>query len=328
MVAAFVAFSLALAFLSAATNDVVLPPNLEGRTRGALSTNSISPSDRGLLNEYGLRETERAEYVSLAGEHMEVEAFRFADSDGAYGAYLFLLPKGAVRAPLGTTSTRSEWLGDTRSAVLGGVTVVGFKNYVFRFRRSTPHWRTLETMLHSLPGLNETNARSSPRCEFACDAASERSLLGPISLAKFAPRIPIQAAAFETGGRGRVIRYEMGAGPVLKVVFDYPSPEIAQRALDGFRAIRGSFVRTEGAQVTVILDAATPAEAEELATRAAEPETMNFDLAYEDSVTLDSAMAIVFHGSALGGILALIRRWWRRNEGIGESAVSLHLLLV
>ncbi|MBN9656578.1 MAG: hypothetical protein J0H49_00285 [Acidobacteria bacterium] len=325
MIAAFVASALAVISLSTAVNSAVIPSNFDIGTRGAVTSLTIDPTTRAVLNEYGLREAERAEYVSLAGKLLDVEVFRFSDSDGAYGAYLFLLPKGAVRAALGTTASRSEWLGDTRSAVLGGLTVVGFKNYVIRFRRSTPHWRTLETMLHSLPALDERNARSLSRCDFTCDASSERMLLGPISLAKFAPRIPIQAAGFESGGRGRVIRYEMASGPVLKVVFDYPSPEIAKRASDGFRAIRGSFVRAEGSHVAVILDAATQAEAEELATGLGEPETMNFDLAYEDSVTLDSAIAMVFHGSALGGILALLRRWWRRNEGIGESALSLHL---
>src|SRR5262249_33741836 len=83
---------------------------------------------------------------------------------------------------------------------------------------------------------------------------SDRLLLGPVSLARFAPGIPSSAAAFELGGKGRVAAFETPAGRMVRVVFEYPATTIAIDRATAFRRLPGAVVRRGGKRVGLIFD--------------------------------------------------------------------------
>jgi hypothetical protein len=197
----------------------VLPDSLGEYSRISLSSGPISASHHELLDEYGLKAMERASYVNASGRRMDAEALRFGDSEGGHAAYLCLRPRAEVGSPLSSYSDRSGVFGQTYAVLGGGVTVVGRKNYVFRFRGDAPTREALGNLLNHLPELDAAEPSKGECCRYF-DESSERILLGPVSLAKFAALVPSPVAAFDLGARGRVARFEKPAGPMSKIVFE------------------------------------------------------------------------------------------------------------
>ena len=104
-------------------------------------------------------------------------------------------------------------------------------------------------------------------------ANSERYILGPESLSRFAAAIPSSTAAFHFISEAELAEYEVpggakaGAKDALKttvVVFNFPGIEMAQKQYPAFVAIPDSVVKRSGPLVAVALHPATPNEAERL----------------------------------------------------------------
>ena len=306
----------------------ILPDRL-----GEYSRTKASPipiSDRAthwdLLNEYGLKARERAVYVNAPGRRMDAEVLRFGDSEGAHAAYLCLRPTRAVGSPLDESSDKSGVFGHT-SAVLGkGVTVVGRKNYVFRFRGGAPESRDLGSLLDHLPGLDAAEPSADECCRYF-EQSSERRLLGPVSLARFAGRVPPEVAALQVGVRGRVARFETPAGPMSRIVLEYPSPGVAQERYTAFRSLPGARARLANRKVGVIFYPTHVEEADELLADIEYDRNaaISFDPYVTDEVTFDGAMATVVAGSLLGCLIAVLRRLARWGKGIPDRTIALHL---
>jgi hypothetical protein len=75
-------------------------------------------------------------------------------------------------------------------------------------------------MLNRLPGLDPTELPSGECCRYFVES-SERILLGPVSLAKFA------------------VRFETPSGAMTKIVFEYPTQAVAAERFRAFRALQG-----------------------------------------------------------------------------------------
>ena len=181
MKAAIILFAAASAFAAAGP---ILPEKLGPYTRGEVSPAPVAAADHDLLQEYGLKASEQAQYAVAGGGRMGVEALQFADSDGGYAAYLFLRPAPGVRSPL----TVARFIG-VSGAVGGGTTLIGWKNYVLRFRGAAPSLIDFEALLGGLPAIDPNEPTLDYYRGYA-DESSERWLMGPVSLARFAPRIP------------------------------------------------------------------------------------------------------------------------------------------
>jgi len=292
---------------------------------------SVMPPDRELLNEYGLRTVDSLEYVNPAGRRMGAEAYQFEASEGAYAAYLYLHPVGAVGSPLAQYSEVAGVFGQTRAVLAGSVTVVARNNYVFRFHGSAPSNRAMERMLDRLPGLDPSEPRMVNCCRYFVES-SERILLGPVSLAKFAPRVPSAVAAFRLGVEGRVARFETPAGPMSKIVFEYASPAVAQERFNAFRTLPGARSRLVNRRVGVIFDAPNLEEADELLADiafdgTAERSSISFDLSLmtHAPMTFDDAMASTFVAYVLGGLIAVLRFFRRGREGIPDRTIALRI---
>lgn len=118
----------------------VLPEHIGGYLR--VSIGAVS-GNLDLLREYGLQEASRGVYRNSSGRSVSAEVYRFDDADDGYAAYLSLVPTGSVRV-------REEY---GEGAVAGGVTVVGYDNYVLRFRGAAPAEDEMRKILVNLPQL-------------------------------------------------------------------------------------------------------------------------------------------------------------------------------
>jgi hypothetical protein len=305
----------------------ILPDSLGDFNSVSRAKISAIPVDFELLNEYGLRIADHLAYVNSEGRRMVSEAFQFGSSEGAHAAFLYLRPVGAVASPLSEYSSVAGLFGQTSAALAGGVTVVARNNYVFRFRNSAPSSIELRAMLDRLPGLDPTKPSSGECCRYFVES-SERILLGPVSLAKFAARVPPGAAGFRLGVRGRVARFEAPSGAMTKIVFEYASRAVADERFHALRALNGARAKIVNRRVAVIFDAANVGEADELladigADIAAEQTPMSFDpISMTDGpMTLDDAMASTFLAWGLGCLIAVIRFL----TGIPDHTIALNI---
>src|SRR5580658_498927 len=328
MVARLALLVLAAAGAEAARGSI-LPERIGDYAREGLSSVAIPAGDYDLLEEYGVRAAERSEYSNPDGRKMSVEAFRFSDSEGGHAAYLWLRPAGAVKSALGESVSRPELLSELHTDVGGGATIASWKNYVFRFRGAAPRTEAFERVLDRLPEVDPTEP-GPDLCGRGCDAASVRILLGPVSLARFAGRIPPSVAAFRSGVWGRIARFETPAGPVSRITFEYPSVEAARAITGGFRKLPGAVVRTSGRKVGVILDPANADTADDsmqdIADDTAAQATIGWDpVGVAPPLTVEGVMTIAFAGFVIGAGIAVLRRLVSGRKGIPDHTISLHL---
>ena len=308
----------------------MLPERLGAYTRGNVSEFRISAADNAVLLEYGLRRTERAEFANPVGRKFATEAFQFSDSEGGHAAYLWLRPQGAARSTLGGRTDRSGGVwGETFAVVAGGMTVVGRKNYVFRFRGGAPEASELRDLLNSLKDVDPTEPSPDECCAYIVEG-SERILLGPASLARLVPRIRPSTVGFHLGVKGRTARFEMPSGPIVLTVFEYRSADTALERASQFERIRGAFVRVEGRSVGVILDPSDRQDAEGLLRgidRTPERTTVGWDprTDVDGPLTLEGGIGAMLVGALLGLVFAVPRYLVRWHEGIPEVPLGLRI---
>jgi hypothetical protein len=149
----------------------------------------------------------------------------------------------------------TEWLQH-------GVTQHG--NYVLRVE-GTASAADLADLKAKLPKVDRSANPALP--QFFTDEnrvkESSRHLLGPVSLAKFEPRIPADLVGFDKGAEGQLASYKTDSGEAKLLLFSYPTPQIAG---DRFRALEKREewkTRRHGPMVAIVLDA-DPATADRL----------------------------------------------------------------
>jgi hypothetical protein len=253
---------------------------------------------------------------------MVVEVFRFGDSAGGHAAFLWLRPARAIESPLARSVA-------THANVRRGVTIAGWRNYVFRFRGAAPDTRDFERLLNSLPEVDPRDPCPDKDGEYL-DRLSQRGLLGPISLARFARRIPPSVAAFHLGVRGCSARFETPAGSMLRIVFEYPSAAAARGREAAFRALPGALVRVTGRKIGLIFDPADAQQAEALLRditddESSEPMAVGWVNMCDGGTGGSSMIGMVLTGYLLGGPFALLRCLLQWRDGIPDRTISLHL---
>jgi hypothetical protein len=323
------AVTLPVLLLNAAmASGAMLPEHLGEYSRGRGTAAYIPAGDRGIFIEYGLTDSEHADYTNDSGRRMAVDAFRFGDSEGGHAAFLMLRPLRAVGSPLQEYSDLGGAFGQTHAVVGAGLTIAQRKNFVFRFRHASPDSGTFRVMLKHLGGFDPAEASHDECCRYYVEG-SDRLLLGPASLAKFAPRISPSAAEFELGGKGRLAAFETPAGRMALIVFEYPVTTLAIDRATAFRRIPGSVVRRNGKKIGVIFDPRDQEEAELLLRNsdgASAGEAPGWDPRFEgDVLTLDGGMGMVFMGFALGSVMAFFGHLAQWRNGMPNRIIKLGL---
>ena len=259
-------------------------------------------ADQDVWKEYGFQEAASASF----GRY-KVFAYRFDDATGAFAA--------------------SQWLGGVNDG-----------NYVLLCSGNCPKAAELRKLTGHLAGFT---GRPGPTLQYHLPKSaiprSERYILGPASLAKFAPEFPAEDVAFQFSSEGEVAKYHTSKGDVILGLFSFPTPQMARQQLLAFQKMAGAQVKRAGPLVAVIPASSSIPEAARLLDQ----------VHYQASVTIDevprpkqsqniakmilsifmlAGIILVFcllAGLAYGGIRVLRRKFGKGNAE--EGMIVLHL---
>ena len=288
---------------------------------------SAAVPDKKIWDEYGYQDSEITSYADGARK-FSASAWRFADTTGAFAAFQYSRPAAAQPTSPPVTDSAAETASD-RWALVG--------NYLFLFSGYKPAPEEMNHIVATVPKY--THTAMPPVREHVPSGAvlnSERYILGPESLARFAPSIPLSTAAFHFSSEAMVAHYSAGGREQTLVIFNFPAMEMARRQLPLFEAIPGALVKRSGPLVAVALNGAGSNDAERLLSQ----------VRYQAQVTVPEhvptpkdnpvnlfwnliVLCLVLAGFCLvsgvlvGGIMYLFRR--TGSSGEGDDMVSLRL---
>ena len=213
----------------------ILPNQIGSSQRLSAQPAAIDPADRPIWDEFGFQESEQADYGTFTAT-----AWRFHDSTGAFAA--------------------SQWLrpADRKSLVIAS------GNYLLRFEGHPPAPALIEAL--RFPGQSFA-ALPVVRGYLPTGGLipnSERYILGPASLQRFEPSLPVQAAAFQFGTEAQTGRYRSKSGEMDLAIFSYPTPGMARQQATEFQKLPGAVVKRSGPLVAVVTGAHDPADAQKL----------------------------------------------------------------
>ena len=207
-----------------------------------VASRPIALSDQAVWDEYGYQQAEEADYKSGAAA-FRARAYRLRDPTGALAAFQWLRPAKSQPSELGSLAVESP----------DGV-MLAYGNYLFDFRGYKPQVSELESLFYRLPRLDQSAIPTLPDYLPTRDliANSERYVVGPESLAKFAPGVPPSVAAFHLGAEAQLGRYRTPKGEMRLAIFSYPTPQLARDRAEAFRGLAGTMVKRAGPLVAVV----------------------------------------------------------------------------
>jgi len=317
-------FLLTAILLPSLAAAAILPDAIGAFQRG---TNSKPPvSDRDIWTEFGLKDSETAIYQNATAK-FAVTAWQLQDTTGSLAAFDWQRPAAAM------PSTAAKLAAETPDSL-----ILVHGNYLLSFAGYKPSKEEVDSLTGSLRNVDLTVLPVLPGY-LPSDGLvpnSERYILGPVSLQKFAPGIPPSVAAFHFGAEAQLGVFHSPNSDAPMLIFNYPTPQIAMQRIGQFQNLTGAVAKRSGPLVALVLDPSDPDYAEKLLSQ----------VRYQAQVTLDEyvpgrrdnigdlvinafiliGILLVFSlisGFAFGGFRAL-----RRHSRHGEEAdamITLHL---
>ncbi|HLH03229.1 MAG TPA: DUF6599 family protein [Bryobacteraceae bacterium] len=181
-----------------------------------LFSTSLFADDQAIWREYGLVQTQTAQQGKLT-----VTSYQMKDTTGALAAWEWIRTPGAHSCDLAALCSQDA-----------GRTVVSDFNWVLVFSGGQPDKAQVASALAALPNKHDSalSALLTYLPEKGLVPNSARYVLGPASLAAFAPEIGSMDLGLDRGGEAQIAQYRLGkdAAPVRLALFYYPTPEIAR----------------------------------------------------------------------------------------------------
>ncbi len=309
-----------LTLLLASCAQAALWPDQVGEYKKT-SSKPLVVENRPLWDEYGLKQTEQAEYTAGA-KHFRGTAYGFQDPTGAFAAFEWQRPAGS----------KPSKLGDIAAEAGDGVWFL-FGNYLFRLEGwKPPQSDDLVDVLGRLPGLDRSALPTVHLPERGLEAGSARYVIGPVGLEEFEKGVQPAVAAFSLGAEVEIGQYDTKAGRMQLAVFSYPTPQIAIQQVKQFQGLPGVMSKRAGPMVAVILSPQEPNAAERLlaqvryngiVTEADRPPTAKDNVA-ELLITIFTLTGILLVLCLVAGLaVAVLRRLgWGTS---GDPMTLLHL---
>ncbi len=291
-------------------------PDTLGTARRTASQ-PVSLTDGALWAEYGLQDSERASYkgASESAAPYSVAGYRLQDPTGALAAY--------------------QWQFGRKSP---GRTVARVGTYVLVFEGYTPSSAELGALKGALPRLEDGPLPTLPSYLPApgLSPASERYVLGPVSLAKFYPGISPSEAGFHLGAEAQLADFINPSGALKLAIFSYPTTGIARDRFAALEKVPGAMAKRAGPLVALVLSPGDPNEAEKLLSkiryqvavtqgqRFAAPK-QNVGAFFVNIFKLIGILLIfcILSGLAVGGWRMILRRGGLNGDG--DQMISLGL---
>jgi len=220
----------AICFAALTASAAILPDHLGPDARTADQTATF-PANKAITDEYGLAAAEQASYGRYS-----ITAYQFRDPTGAFAASKLV-----------------------QGAILDG-------NYLLQCKGRCPAEQQLTALLANLPKLYRGPYPMLPDWMPAGGmvAGTDRYILGPASLASFAPRIPASVAGFQFSAEAEVAQYRRNRAQETLALLSYPSPSIARQQVKELANVAGATVQRDGPLVAVVFDAPDLNSAREL----------------------------------------------------------------
>jgi hypothetical protein len=317
-----------LVLLLAGVSQATIWPEQFGQAK-RVSVKAITVSDQKLWSEYGLQETEQAEYAGASGK-FTAAAYRLQDSTGALGAYDWQRPKNAKPSQLG------QLAADTAEE-----TILAHGNYLLVFQGYNPQVAQLDALFQSLPKLDQAPLPAL-RDYLPADGRvpnSERYVVGPVGLADFASAIPAGVAAFHLGAETQIASFHApGSAPggeMKLAIFNYPTPNIARERLAEMQKLPNVIAKRSGPLVALVLSPPNANDAEWLLSLVKYQATISWDQYVPTrrdniGVLIVNAFTLIgillafatVAGLAFGGFRAFTRRSGRPDP---DAMTVLHL---
>jgi hypothetical protein len=276
--------------------------------------------------EYGLQDHETAGYSSN-NRNFDVSAYRFEDATGALAAFDESRPEGSKPVEAASSVAAAN---DKDEAVAVG-------NYLFTFNNYHPKPEELNHLVGTAPKYAQSPLPTLPRYMPAgAEPNSERYIVGPEGLARFAPQISPSTAAFHFNAEAELARYGSPNKQTTLVIFNYPTMEMARDRLPHFQQVPGAVVKRSGPLVAVALNPSSPDEAERLLSRVryqAEVTQSEHIPTQKDNpvnlfwniiiLCLVLASICLLGGLMVGGLRILVHRGGA--SGDGDDMITLHI---
>lgn len=207
----------------------ILPSSFAGWNAGehlrfTQSTAPLAADAQAALSEYGLISGEETDFTR-AGTTVHVRVYQMKDPSGAYGFYYYLRTPDMPRADLAEHSALSR---DHALALSG--------NLVLEIRSSdlAKLNADLKQLAQSIASHAEEGPLPALPQHMPAEQMVERSdhyVLGPQTLAQFAPIAGGDWLGFSDGAEAEVARYRVNGREVTLVVADFPTPQSAIKKL-------------------------------------------------------------------------------------------------
>jgi hypothetical protein len=244
---------------SASSQPPLLPQSFAGFNQAAPPSANTNPSDAAVLHEYGLAQSSSATYTS-GTRNLSVNALRFADATGAYGAFTYLRRPGMRAETIGHEGAASGehylfWNGTTVIEATFAQPSADDKSALTALAAQIPSAGGAAGIPPSLPHY-------LPRPQL--DAESVKYAIGPAAYAGMGSSLP--ASAIDFGLDTEVVTASYGPGGTLTLLL-YPTPQIAGahlKNIDSLAKSSGFSTKREGPLVAVVSNSASPQKTQQL----------------------------------------------------------------
>jgi len=302
----------------------ILPDTIGPYQRGAVTQPALT--DRPLWDEYGLKDFESATYQNGKAS-FTATAYQLQDTTGSMAAFDWQRPAKS------TQSTVAALAAETPDSVL-----LVHGNYLLNFTGYKPTQPELDAVAASLKQVDGTSLPTLPQHlpDHGLVPNSDRYILGPVSLQKFAPGVAPSVAAFHQGAEAAFGLFHSPKGDTAMLIWEYPTPQIAMQRIGEFQKLPGAVAKRSGPLVAVTINPPDPDQAELLLSQ----------VRYLADVTLkeyvptlkDNIGNLVINAFILIGILLIFitiaglsvgawRAWLRRGDRDpdADTLITLHL---
>src|SRR5262249_24964901 len=121
-------------------------------------------------------------------------------------------------------------------------------NYVLLFDGYKPDAGELDAVMQGLRNVDTTSMPVLPSYLPSRDllANSERYVIGPEGLQRFASGIPPSVAAFHFGAEAQMGVFHSPKGDITLSLFNYPTPQMAMQQIAEFQKLPGAVAKRSG----------------------------------------------------------------------------------
>jgi hypothetical protein len=195
------------------------------KEQGPATAATTEEPETSALHEYGLTESETAEY-QRGKDSVSVTLWKFQDPTGGYGGYSYLRTPDMTRSNLAEHASYSA----NRALILVGnfvIEVIG-KNMPKNMASLADLKKCIEAeaQLGPFPTLWQFLPTKG------VVAGTNHYVLGPLGLSKFLPLAPGDWLGFSDGAEAEVAKYRIDGDEMSLLIADFPTPQFAQKRLE------------------------------------------------------------------------------------------------